>query len=154
MWLKAWLRLLWGSLLLSPETWYTQGFICALKESLVLMAFDFNVIVPFLLSCCCFSFVLECGISYFGEFQHTPVNACLEASCDFGVLTGEECMSFYSTIFMPSFPHSQSCPSGVCTSFLSSVIREEARTATTWPPEWKTQSQKTNQNDHMDNSLV
>ena len=57
------------------------------------------------------SFVLGCGVSYFGEFQHTPVDACLEASCDFGVLT-EEGTSFYSTIFIPSFHHSQSLSSG------------------------------------------
>ena len=45
----------------------------------------------------------------------------------------------------PSFPHSQSLPSG---SFHKPLILIRGWT------EWKPQSQKTNQTDHMDNSLV
>ena len=30
---QVWVSLLWGSLLLSPRSWYTQGFVCALQES-------------------------------------------------------------------------------------------------------------------------
>ena len=30
---QVWVSLLWGSLLLSPGSWYTPGFVCALKES-------------------------------------------------------------------------------------------------------------------------
>ena len=45
------------------------------------------------------SFVLGCGVSFFGGFQHPPVNGCSAASCDFVVLTEEdECTFFYSTI--------------------------------------------------------
>ena len=154
LWLKAWLRLLWASLLLSPGTWCTQGFVCSLKESLVLMVFDFNVIVTFLLSCCYLSFVLGCGVSYFDEFQHTPVNACLEASVI--LVFSQEKSAHPSTqpSSYPVFPVASPCHQEFCTSFLSSIIREEARTAATWPPEWKTQSQKINQNYHMNNSLV
>ena len=39
------------------------------------------------------------GIFFFGGIQHSPVNGCSAASCNFGVLAGEdERMSFYSTI--------------------------------------------------------
>ena len=39
------------------------------------------------------------GVSFFGKIQHTPVDFCSAAGCDFGVLTGEdECTSFYSSI--------------------------------------------------------
>ena len=52
-------------------------------------------------SCCGFSFTLGHGVSYFGEIQYSPVNWCSAASCNFGVLTGEdEHMSFYSTILI------------------------------------------------------
>ena len=57
------------------------------------------MIVPLLPSCCSFSFVLDCGVSFFGGTQQSPVNGCSAASCDFGVLTEEdECRSFYSTL--------------------------------------------------------
>ena len=45
-----------------------------------------NVIEPLLPSCCSFSFVLGHGVSFLGGFQHSPVDDCLAASCDFGVL--------------------------------------------------------------------
>ena len=55
-----------------------------------------NMISPLLQSCLGFYFALGCGVSFFGEIQHSPVNGCSAASCNFGVLTGEdECMSFY-----------------------------------------------------------
>ena len=31
---RVWVSLLWGSLLLSPWSWCTQGFVCALQESI------------------------------------------------------------------------------------------------------------------------
>ena len=40
-------------------------------------------------SCCGFTFALGCGVSFFGGIQHSSVDRCSEASCDFGVLTGE-----------------------------------------------------------------
>ena len=41
-------NLLWGSLLLSPVSWCTPGFACALQASLEGMRFDFNMIAPIL----------------------------------------------------------------------------------------------------------
>ena len=38
---------------------------------------------------------------FFGGIQHSPVDGCSAASCNFGVLTGEdECVSFYSAILL------------------------------------------------------
>ena len=62
------------------------------------MEFYFIIIVPFLPSRCGFFFIFGHGVSFFGVFQHLPVNGCSTASCDFGALTGEECTSFYSAI--------------------------------------------------------
>ena len=49
------------------------------------------------ISYCGFSFALACVVSFFGGVQHSPVNGCSAASCNFGVLVGEdERMSFDS----------------------------------------------------------
>ena len=75
------------------------------------MGFDYIVIAPLLLSCCGFSFVFGCGVSFFGEFQCLPVNDCSAVICDSGALTrGSEHTSFYSAISttLPDFPKSQS----------------------------------------------
>ena len=59
-----------------------------------------NMISPLLLSCWGFSFALGHGVSFFGGIQHSAVDGCSAASCNFGVLAGEdECTSFYSTVF-------------------------------------------------------
>ena len=48
-------------------------------------------------SYCGFSFALGGGVSFFGGVQHSPVNGCSAASCNFGILAGEdERMSFNS----------------------------------------------------------
>ena len=48
---------------------------------------------------CSFFFVFGCGLSFFGGFQHPPVDGHAAAGCDFGALgDGNECTSFYSTI--------------------------------------------------------
>ena len=45
------------------------------------------------------SFAFGHGVSFFGGIQHSFVNSCSAASCNFGVLTGEdERTSFYSAI--------------------------------------------------------
>ena len=63
-----------------------------------------NVILPLLSSCWGFAFALGRGVSSFGGIPHSPVDGCSAASCNFGVLAGgDECTSFYSTIFFPSF---------------------------------------------------
>ena len=65
------------------------------------MGFDFNIIAPLLSTHCGFSFVLGYVESFFGGFQHPPVEGCSVASCDFGVLTGEdESTSFCSSILV------------------------------------------------------
>jgi len=46
-----------------------------------------------------FSFALGCEVSFFSGIQHSPVYGCSAASCNFGALAGDECTSFYSTIF-------------------------------------------------------
>ena len=49
-----------------------------------------------------FSFAFGCGVSFFGEIQHSSVDGCSAASCNVGVLAGgDELMSFYSTILLP-----------------------------------------------------
>ena len=59
------------------------------------------LISPFLPSCWGFSFALRCRVSFFGGIQHSPVDSCSAASCNFEVLTGgDERMSFYSIIFL------------------------------------------------------
>ena len=62
------------------------------------MEFDFIMILPLLMSYCSFFFVFEHGVSFFGGFQHPPVNGSSRSGCNFGALTGgDEHMSFYST---------------------------------------------------------
>ena len=39
------------------------------------------------------------GIFFFCEFQHSSFDGCSAAGCDFGVLTEDERMSYYLTIF-------------------------------------------------------
>ena len=62
------------------------------------IGFDFIMIAPFLSSGCGFVFVFGCGISFFAGFQHSPVDGCSIASCDFGDPARDECISFYSAI--------------------------------------------------------
>ena len=65
------------------------------------MGFDFIVIVSLLLSHRGFFFVFGREISFYGGFQHAPVDGCLITSCDFGALAGGyEGMSFYSAILI------------------------------------------------------
>ena len=58
-------------------------------------------ISPLLPSCWGFYFAIGCGVSLSGGIQHSPVHGCSAASCNFGVLAGEdECTSSYSTILL------------------------------------------------------
>ena len=58
-----------------------------------------NEISPLLPSWWGFSFVLGCGVSFFGGIQHSPLDGCSAVCCKFGVLTGDnEHTSFYSAI--------------------------------------------------------
>ena len=62
------------------------------------MGFDFIVIAPLLPSWYSFFFVFECGVSFFGGFQHPLVSESSIASGNFGALAGDECTPFYSAI--------------------------------------------------------
>ena len=58
-----------------------------------------DALLQLLLSYWSLSFALGHGVSFFGVIQHSPVDSCSAASCNFGVPTGEdEGMSFYSAI--------------------------------------------------------
>ena len=54
-----------------------------------------------------------CGVSFFGGIQHSPVNGCSAASCNLGVLTGEDENIFYSQLlnyFTLEFPFPEDLP--------------------------------------------
>ena len=81
-----------------------QGFISALQASLAGMRFDFKVIMPLTPPIILLGLLLcpwTWGI-FFGGIQHSPVDGCSAASCDFGVFTEDECTSFYSAILTHS----------------------------------------------------
>ena len=93
------LRLLWGSLLLSFGLGTHKVLFVPSNHLWQVWGLILHVIGSLLPSCCSFSFALDCGVSFFGGFQHFPVNGCSVASYNFGILAGEdECMSFCSTI--------------------------------------------------------
>ena len=91
-------RQVWLSLCGVSGSWYAQGFVWALRASLVGTGFDSNTISPLLPSCWGFYFALGCAVSSFGGIQHSPVNDCSAARCNFGVLAEDGCMSSYSAM--------------------------------------------------------
>ena len=98
----------WLSLCGVSGSWCAQGFVWALQASLVGTGLDckHDFTPPTILLG--LSFALGWGLSFLGRIQHSPVNGCSAASCDFGVLTGEdEHTSFYSAI-LPVIP--SPCP--------------------------------------------
>ena len=78
--------------------WYYYSLVCGLATG----RNGVIVIAPLLLSYCDFSFVLGCGLSFFGGFQHLPVNGYSKSSCDSGGLAEDECTSFYSALLNQS----------------------------------------------------
>ena len=81
----------WGGRVVTtpfPGSWCTQGFVCAFQASPESMRFDLNMTALLLPSCHSFSFALGFGVPFFGVFQHSPIDVCSAASCDFGVLAG------------------------------------------------------------------
>ena len=58
------------------------------------------MISSLLLSCWVFCFAFGYGVSLLDEIQHSPVNDCSAASCDFGVLAEDEHEIFYSAILV------------------------------------------------------
>ena len=69
----------------SAHLWWVWGLIL-------------SMILPLLPSCWGF-FAVGHGVSFLGGIQHSLINGCSAASCNFGVLTGEDKhTSFYSII--------------------------------------------------------
>ena len=93
------LSLRWGHCSF-PWVLMPQGFVCALQVSLVGMRFDFTCdCVPPTILLQLFLCPWVWGI-FFSEFQHPPVDVWSVASCNFGVPTGDQHTSFYSTILV------------------------------------------------------
>ena len=87
-----------------PGSWCTQGLFEPSERLWREWGLILNMNLPLLPSCWGFSFAFGCGLSlFFGGIQHSPVDGCSAASCNFGVLTGEdESASFYSVILIPT----------------------------------------------------
>ena len=97
---------LMGVIVLFPQSRCTQGFVCALQESLASLRHDAKcnfspptILLGFLL--CPGFWVSFAAGGGGGGIQHFPVDGCSAVSCDLGLLTGEdEHRSFYSAIFV------------------------------------------------------
>ena len=93
-------RQVWLSLCEASLAWCTQGFVWALRVSLVGMGFDSKCDCASPTILLGFFFALGLGVSFFGGIQHSLVDGCSAASWNFEVLTGEDgCTSFYSAVF-------------------------------------------------------
>ena len=75
-------------------SWCAQGLLEPSKHLWWVWGLVLNTISPLLPSCWGFSFALRHGVSFFcggaEGIQHSPVNSCSAASCNFGVLAGED----------------------------------------------------------------
>ena len=80
-------------------SWYAQGLFEPSDRLWQVRDLILNVFSPLIPSSWGFSFALGRGVSLFGGIQHPPVDGCSAARCSFGVVTGDECTSFYSAIF-------------------------------------------------------
>ena len=78
--------------------WCTQGLFEPSECLWRVWGLILNLISSLLPSSWGFSFAFGCGVSFFGGIQHPPVDSCLAGGCNYGVLTGDECRSFYSAI--------------------------------------------------------
>ena len=73
-------------------------------------------------------------MSFFGGIHHSPVDGCSAASCNFGVLAGDnECMSFYSAI-LDSFPRDAGWIEPASLTFLA-LAGGFFTASTTWKPQ-------------------
>ena len=88
----------WLSLCGVSGPWWAQGLFEPSEHLWRVRGLILNVILPLQPSCWGFSFALGCGVSFFGGFQHSPVDGCSAVSCSFGVLAEDEHTSFYSII--------------------------------------------------------
>ena len=93
----------WLSLCGVSGSWCAQGLFEPSECLWWIWGLILNVILPLLPSCWGFSFAIGRGVSFFfffGGIQHSPVNGCSATTCNFGVLTEGEHMSFYSAILV------------------------------------------------------
>ena len=81
-----------------PRSWSALRLFEPSEHFWTVWSLILNLILPLVLSYWGFSFAIGHGVSFFGGIQCSPVNGCTVVSCNFGVLTGEECTSFYSAI--------------------------------------------------------
>ena len=84
-----------------PVLWCTQGSVCTLQASLASMRLDFKSNCdPHASFSVSSPLLLHVGYLFFCGSQHSHVNSCSAASCDVGVLAGEdEHTSFYTAVF-------------------------------------------------------
>ena len=76
----------WLSLCEVSGSWCTHSLFEPFECLWRVWGLILSVILPLLLSCWGFSFALVRGVSFFGGIQHSPLNGCPAASCNFGVL--------------------------------------------------------------------
>ena len=81
---------LWGHGSFPPGPGVQKVFFVSSKSLEQVWSLILTWLCLLLLSRCSFSFVLGQGMSFFGGFQHPPVDGCSAASCDFGVLAEDE----------------------------------------------------------------
>ena len=79
----------WLSLCGVSGSWCEQGLFEPSEHNWQVWGLTPNVISFLLPSCWSFSFALGCGLSFSGGIQHSPIKGCSVASCNFGVLVGE-----------------------------------------------------------------
>ena len=78
----------WPSLCGVSGSWYAQSLFEPSECLWRIWGLILNVILPLLPSCWGFSFAVGRGVSFFGGIQHSPVDGCSAATCNFGILTG------------------------------------------------------------------
>ena len=66
-------------------SWYYCSAVCGSPTQLVWIWFYHDCTPP---TVSLWFLVFGCGTSFFGEFQHSPINGCLTVSCNFVALTG------------------------------------------------------------------
>ena len=70
-----------------------------------------------------FFFVFGHGVSFFDGFQHSPVDGCSIASCDFGALAGADECTFYHLEPIPSWDVFNKVSACFCASYMSSASK-------------------------------
>ena len=82
-----------------PGSWCTQAFVCALRASLKGMRFDFkcDCSLPTILLGLLLCSWMQRIFFFFVGIQHSPVDGCSAASCDFSVFSKEQMSACPST---------------------------------------------------------